>query len=83
MNIEFGSRKGILHVINDGLKVGWWNGIISFLWKSLINIFSHCKVALEDLFGKVNVIGLSTWYGTPLYEPLIVNYSMRTKASTK
>ena len=28
----------------------------------------HWKVALEDLFGRVNKIGLWTWYGTPLSE---------------
>ena len=34
MNFEVESRNGTLHVMNDGLRLIGWNGIISSLGKS-------------------------------------------------
>ena len=70
MNIEAESSNGILHVMNDRIKFDWLERHHIFLRKVMMNyLCRHCKVALEDLFGRVNVIGLWTLYGNPLYEP--------------
>ena len=56
---EIESRNGILNVKYDGLRFDRleWHHIIlrEFMMSYLCR---YCKVALVDLFGRVNVIGL-------------------------
>ena len=71
-NIVVKSHNGILQV-KEWYTEGWLDG--TTLYQSLVKSWwascCHCKVALVDLFGRVNVIGLWNWYGTPLYAPLM------------
>ena len=66
------SRNGILHVKDDGLRVGWlerYHIILRIVIMSYLIL--QWMVALDDLFGKVNVIGLWTRYEIPFYVPLM------------
>ena len=59
MNIEVECFNGILHLMNDGLKVGQLEQHHIILTKVMMSYFHrHCKVDLGDLFGTVNLIGL-------------------------
>ena len=59
MNFEFEIPNGILHVKDDGVMVDWMERHhIIFRKVMMIYLCLHCKVALVDLFGMVNVIGL-------------------------
>ena len=59
MNIEVEISNGILHVMNDGLKFDWMERLHIILRKFIMSyLCRHCKVALEDLFSWVNIIGL-------------------------
>ena len=59
MNCEVVSRNGILHVMNDGLKFDRLERHHIILTKFIMSyLCRHCKVALEDLFSWVNIIGL-------------------------
>ena len=59
IKLEVESRNGILHVMNDGLKVDWLERhhiILRKVIKSYLCL--HYKVSLGGLFGRVNVIEL-------------------------
>ena len=57
--LEVGSRSGILHVKDDGVRVAWLERHYIILTKVIMRyICRHCKVAIVDLFGSVNVIAL-------------------------
>ena len=59
MNFEVKSFNGILHETNDELRVDWLERHHINLRKVMMRyIFFHFRVALVDLFGRVNVIGL-------------------------
>ena len=59
MDIEVVSHNGILHVMNDGLKVGWLEQKNIILRKVMMSyLYRRCKEALVDLFVRVNVINL-------------------------
>ena len=59
MNFEVESRNGILRVFNDGLKVNWMEQHHIILQKVVMSyLCHHFKVAIEDLFDRLNVIGL-------------------------
>ena len=59
MNVEVESCNGILLVRNDGLRVGLLEHYHIILSKVIMSyLCRHFKVALGDLFGRVNVIGL-------------------------
>ena len=60
-----------------------WNDIISNLRKRHNELLVAIgRQPLDDLFGRVNVIGYELDMG-PFCMDLNVNYSMRTKASTE
>ena len=59
MNIEVESRNGILLLINDGLKFDLLEQFHIILRKVIMRyLYCHCKLSLEELFVRVNVIGL-------------------------
>ena len=59
MNFELESCNGIPHVKDDGLRVDWIEQHHIILRKIMMSyICRQCKVALVNLFGRVNVIGL-------------------------
>ena len=59
MNIEVESLNGILYVKDYGIRVEWIERHLIILRKVLMSYrCRHFKVALVDLFGRVNVIGL-------------------------
>ena len=59
MNFEVESRNGIFNVKYDRLRVDWMEQNHIILRKVMMSYLGrHCKVALEDLFGRVYVIGL-------------------------
>ena len=59
MNIEVEISNGILLVMNDGLRVYHLEQHHIFHSKVMMSyLCRHFKVDLEDLFGRVNLIGL-------------------------
>ena len=60
MNVEVENPNGILHVKKWWtLRLIGWNDIKLILRKFIMSyLCGHWKVALVDLFGRVNVIGL-------------------------
>ena len=73
MNVEVESRNGILQVKEMiDLRLIGWNGIISIIRNVMMSFFSPLWGSPSGPFyGRVNVIGLWTWYGTLLYEPYV------------
>ena len=73
MNVEVQNRNGI-HQSKGmiDLRLIEWNGRIQILRKVMMSFLSTLwGTPSGPFFGKVNVIGLRTWYGTPLYEPSV------------
>ena len=59
MNVEVEDPNGIFHVKDDGHRVDWLQRHHIILRKFIMSyLCRHCKVALEDLFSWVNIIGL-------------------------
>ena len=59
MTFEVKSFNGILHETNDELRVDWLERHHIILRKVIMSYLSrHLKVALVDIFSRVNVIGL-------------------------
>ena len=64
MNIEVKSRSSILHVKDDGLRVDYLKRHHIIHREVMMSyVCRHYKVALGDIFGRVNVIVLWIRYG--------------------